>query len=367
MSDGSRSLIEGSRLLPTSPESAREEPASSAWPDGPRLCDGSDFLGELICSATHPWYSIWKLSSRIAAPMATYMCVGSFALTFVSWFLFVIALSASADEDVGEPRDESAGWRAGVFFLAVAFVLLTSACVASLRGIFRARNGIAGSVARDCAASIPWVCGLPLYAPTVAPESAPSCSCPQQVGHAFQLAIMVESTNDAPNAATGAPRGHVSSANRIPGAWSTGLFECDRSLEGDLPKVNAACVLPPYAQLRNFLKAGIMSQQRASTLAFILVGLYAVPSIISIIAESAGGAGAALDWAVFVVALPSVFVSVWLRWTVRKRRGVVAACGLCEDLLTVWCCWGCALAQQDRELKAEATEAAREGVQPGQV
>lgn len=168
---------------------------------------------------------------------------------------------------------------------------------------------------------------------------------------------MIHATeNDAPDATTGAPRGGNIYPAKIPGAWSTGLFECDRSLEGDLPKINAACMLPPWAQLRNFLSLGVMSSQRASTLAFLLIGLYAVPSIVSIIAEAGGGAGAALDWATFIIALPSVFISVWLRWTVRKRRGVVAACGLCEDLVTIQFCWGCALAQQDRELAAEVAE-----------
>lgn len=148
MSDEAR-LIEGSRLLPVIADSnARDEPASSIWPAGPRLCDGSDFLAEIICSAAHPWFSIWKLSSRIAQPLSVYMCVGSFGLTFVGWFLFVISLSASADADVGQSPTETAGWRAGVFFLGALFVLLVSTCVAALRGIFRARRGIAGNAAR---------------------------------------------------------------------------------------------------------------------------------------------------------------------------------------------------------------------------
>ncbi len=54
-------------------------------------------------------------------------------------------------------------------------------------------------------------------------------------------------------------------------------------------------------------------------------------------------------------------MTAWLRYSLRQRRGIAAACGVAEDVLTVCCCSACALAQHERELRAEADERAGDG------
>jgi len=152
--------------------------------------------------------------------------------------------------------------------------------------------------------------------------------------------------------------------------WHSSLWGCDLGLEGDLPQLCCGLFFSWYMQLRLLRRHGRVPSGPGSSKGLLgwgcgLCMLEATPTIWSVLAECGAIRGTAVDLLSLLLAIPSFLVSLWIRRLMRARYDIAPSCcgacdGMCEDSLTVCCCYWCALAQQDRETTARCKAEARE-------
>lgn len=293
---------------------------------------------ELLCAVSCPFHITGRIYRALGGPsfLAVTVTLG------VLWCIASIGSLLADDVD----RPEAVAWLAVYLLIVALWVPIT----AFLRAAARARLGGDGKLtAADCCLSVPWCFCVPC---------AP-------VGYAYELALMHRRLQAAGlSGAAAAPPTPPPPAE----SFSTTLLGCSPALDDSARVAEYQCAAgcPWFVQLRLFLRLGL-AQRGSWRCAAGLLALYAAPALLLVIAiativaqdpdgwEEDDPRGAPFVFAavlIYAFALTLLPGTVYLRSKAREAYGIAGS--LWRDAALSCCCWGCVLAQLERESTARA-------------